>query len=758
MKLAFLLPATAMNVINTNIRAQFAQAALSMVERRQSVAMERLSTGKRINSARDDAAGLAIAARMSELIRGTHQAIQNANNGIGMIQTAESAAGQIGDRLQRMRELAVQAANGTYSDAQRGAMDMEYQQLKQDIAAVSRNTRWNGMSLMDAKAGTLIAPKALYKAVSAGQVSQLYGGKTSWAASLYDSTTNPVSVSQSSLTAVSTPIGNPPVKPTPVTFTNKGKIVIDLTSSPPSASFIKLDGSVTKLSLNVDEVDQITLEKKTGLMSDALTLKTSTPLTFSGSQRWEIAVESSPELNALQDKDLVINGIEINVNSAEPLDTVSPAGNASASALTKTALINQYSATTGVTAVVNKNLMGGRAMSLQGLMTGTLNINGYLTAPITTSANDSEITLHRVLNAINNLTKLTGIKAMDSRLSDGGITLIAEDGRNIEVEMFSSDNSKFASAIGVNQGVQVGTYSLAVQSGKGLRVEGALGGNLQHSGLTRGNFTAANVSTIVTSQRPIVHAMQDVQYLHAGDLLINGVGIPAAQSGDDTLSDLLTDTSSRSASGTALAAAVNAVRDKTGVTALVVPVLINGTEMTTTFGGDATLVVNGQPLIFSMFSGEAAASRKSRFIETFNRQLSSLTGVDVIDNGTDGISLKARDGRNVSVWYEKDPGSSGGSTSSLTASEFGLGYRTAVGSSIEDVPGISHGLIDEARNGSTFYSGVVLQSTRDISIQAGPQSVVDGVAQSLNESLVSNSSGLMADGDYVMTAASGAHV
>ena len=73
MKLAFLLLATAMNVINTNIRAQFAQAALSMVERRQSVAMERLSTGKRINSARDDAAGLAIAARMSELIRGTHQ-------------------------------------------------------------------------------------------------------------------------------------------------------------------------------------------------------------------------------------------------------------------------------------------------------------------------------------------------------------------------------------------------------------------------------------------------------------------------------------------------------------------------------------------------------------------------------------------------------------------------------------------------------------------------------------------------------------
>ncbi|MFM2240191.1 MAG: A-type flagellin, partial [Pseudomonadota bacterium] len=232
MKLANSLQANAMNVINTNIRAQFAQAALSMIERRQSVAMERLSTGKRINSARDDAAGLAIAARMSELIRGTHQAIQNANNGIGMIQTAESAAGQIGDRLQRMRELAVQASNGTYSNGQRQAMDLEYQQLKQDIVAVSRNTRWNGMSLMNAQAGTLVNPKALYKTVSAGQWAQQYGGQTALTGQLYDPRTSPTTVSQTDLQVSS-----------PVNFAHKGKIVLDFTGSG-TAQFLALDGSV----------------------------------------------------------------------------------------------------------------------------------------------------------------------------------------------------------------------------------------------------------------------------------------------------------------------------------------------------------------------------------------------------------------------------------------------------------------------------------------------------------------------------------
>ena len=730
-----------MNVINTNIRAQFAQAALSMVERRQTVAMERLSTGKRINSARDDAAGMAIAARMSELIRGTHQAIQNANNGIGMIQTAESAAGQIGDRLQRMRELAVQASNGTYSSAQRKAMDMEYQQLKQDIAAVSRNTRWNGMSLLNAQAGTLVTPKALYKAVSAGQWVQQYGGQTTWTSQVTDTSSSPPSKSDKTLTASSA-----------VNFSHKGTIVLDM-SAGPVASFVALDGSVTSLTIDPSSnpnTGTITLSRQAGLMSADLALQTADNSALASTQRIEIAVDSSAHLGVIQNKDLNLNGVDIAIKSDDVLDTVSPAGNAAASAITKAAQINRFTAQTGVTAVVNRNLLGGRAMSQLGAMTGTLNINGYLTAQITTSASDSTITSQNVINAINALSDRTGVKAIDSRLTDGGITLVAEDGRNIDVEMFSSNNAAFGAIIGVNQGVQTGTYSLAVHDGKGLKVASTLEGNLHHSGLMMGNYTAANVSTVVTSERAIVTQMKDVQSLHTGDLLINGVAIPAAQASDDTVSDTSIDTSSRTASGMALAAAINTVTEKTGVTALVQPVLINGTQTTSTFTGDTTLVVNGHSMTFAMSSAETAAEKKMRLIRTFNQTLGSQTGVDAIDNGSEGISLKARDGRNVSVWYETDSGAMP-STASLTASEFGLGIIPDGQTAIQDVAGISHGLNGESRLGATFYAGVVLQSTRDISIKAGPRAIVEGAAQT-----ISSLSAAPADGDYAMRNSQGA--
>ncbi len=730
-----------MNVINTNIRAQFAQAALSMVERRQSVAMERLSTGKRINSARDDAAGLAIAARMSELIRGTHQAIQNANNGIGMIQTAESAAGQIGDRLQRMRELAVQAANGTYSDAQRGAMDMEYQQLKQDIVAVTKSTRWNGVSLLTAEMGSPVANRALYKTVSTGQWVQQYGGQTALTGQLYDTNTLPSTMSDKTLTVTN-----------PVNFTHKGKIVIDF-SGVPSAQFVSLDGTVTSLSIDPSSVPaagSIKLSEQVGLTNGTLQLQTADNSALVANQRLEIVIDSSASLGVIRRQDLNLNGVDIEVNPADVLDTISPAGNAASSAITKAAQINRFSDKTGVTAVVNRNLLGGRAMASPASMTGTLNINGYLTKPITTSATDSNITRQQVMDAINALTARTGVKAIDSRLSDGGVTLVAEDGRNIDVEMFSSDNAKFSALLGVNSGVQVGTYSLAVQDGKGLRVSASLEGNLQHSGLLRGNYTAANITSVVTSERAVVTQMKDVQSLHAGDLLINGVAIPAAKAGDDTLSDVSTDTSSRAASGIALAAAVNAVKEKTGVTALVQPVLINGTQTTSTFDGTTVLKVNGHTMTFTMSSSESPQAKKLRLIREFNQSISAQTGVDAVDNGSMGISLKARDGRNVSVWYETDtvlvP-----STLGLKASEFGLGYLPQGETTPKDVPGISSGYHDESRLGATFYAGVVLQATRDISIKAGPQSVVDGRINSITPAAY-----IPPPGDYVMTNSTGA--
>ncbi len=113
-----------MAVINTNVKALFSQNALTNSGKAQSLAMQQLSTGKRINSARDDAAGMAIATRMTQQIRGLNQAVRNAGDAINLIQTAEGATNEITDMMQRMRELAIQAVNDTNDNAQRSYLGL----------------------------------------------------------------------------------------------------------------------------------------------------------------------------------------------------------------------------------------------------------------------------------------------------------------------------------------------------------------------------------------------------------------------------------------------------------------------------------------------------------------------------------------------------------------------------------------------------------------------------------------------------------
>ena len=141
-----------MSVINTNIKSLVAQQALSVNNRGLNKAMEQLSTGKRINSAADDAAGNAIASKMTAQVRGLNQAVRNANDGISMVQTVEGALNEVSNMLQRMRELALQSANGTYSDADRTALNAEYTALKDEISRISDKTTWNGMAVVGANA------------------------------------------------------------------------------------------------------------------------------------------------------------------------------------------------------------------------------------------------------------------------------------------------------------------------------------------------------------------------------------------------------------------------------------------------------------------------------------------------------------------------------------------------------------------------------------------------------------------------------
>ena len=142
-----------MAVVNTNISASIAQAALIRNERDLSGTMEQLSTGKKINSAADNASGLAISTRMTSQIRGLDQAVRNANDGVSMVNTAEGALDEITDMLQRMRELAVQSGTGTTSSEDRDYLNLEYMELLEEIERVSANTQWNGRNILNGSAG-----------------------------------------------------------------------------------------------------------------------------------------------------------------------------------------------------------------------------------------------------------------------------------------------------------------------------------------------------------------------------------------------------------------------------------------------------------------------------------------------------------------------------------------------------------------------------------------------------------------------------
>ena len=142
-----------MAVINTNIAATITANAMAKNDRAMTQTMERLATGSRVNSASDDAAGLAIDSKMTSQVRGLNQAVRNGNDAIAMLQTADGAMIEVGNMLQRMRELAVQGGSGTLSSTDLTALNTEFAALQTEIERIADNTQWNGDNLLDGSAG-----------------------------------------------------------------------------------------------------------------------------------------------------------------------------------------------------------------------------------------------------------------------------------------------------------------------------------------------------------------------------------------------------------------------------------------------------------------------------------------------------------------------------------------------------------------------------------------------------------------------------
>ncbi|MFA6700444.1 MAG: flagellin [Thiomicrospira sp.] len=158
-------------VINTNMGSLNAQRLLDQSSRAQADSAERLTSGLRINKAADDAAGLAVATGMTTQIRGTDQAIRNANDGIGLVQTLDGASDEVVNMMQRMRVLTLQSMNGTYNMSNRSQMQAEFGQLQNEIQRIADTTKFNGMNIMNASSFSAGVVSASFGGVSAAAIS-----------------------------------------------------------------------------------------------------------------------------------------------------------------------------------------------------------------------------------------------------------------------------------------------------------------------------------------------------------------------------------------------------------------------------------------------------------------------------------------------------------------------------------------------------------------------------------------------------------
>ena len=195
--------------INTNVASLNAQRNLGQSQGALNTALQRLSSGMRINSAKDDAAGLAISDRMTSQIRGLNQAVRNANDGISLAQTAEGALQETTNLLQRMRELAVQSSNGTNTDQDRESLDAEFSQLVEEIDRIARDTEFNDQKLLDGTFSAGAGGMTFQVGAQAGQtISVSVAGATASALQVNNLDVKSFDNAQAAIGAIDTAIGN----------------------------------------------------------------------------------------------------------------------------------------------------------------------------------------------------------------------------------------------------------------------------------------------------------------------------------------------------------------------------------------------------------------------------------------------------------------------------------------------------------------------------------------------------------------------
>jgi flagellin len=479
-----------MSVINTNISSMQAQASVRTSGLNLASAMERLSSGVRINSAKDDAAGLAISTRMTASIRGISAAIRNANDGISLTQTAEGSLSQISDNLQRIRELAVQSANTGNNASDRAAMNNESKQLIAEIDRVASNTTFNGIKLLD---GTFQAQSLQVGAgngandrisvsIANAKASALGNGSSAG----YSATANGTDVvASSTLTSNSLAINGFSV----------GSSVTD------GVSFVNASGSGIAKATAINAISG-----NTGVTAtvDTTTKVGIAPVITSGTGASLVTGYDT----ATTAGSVMINGVDIGAMGA--------AASAAERGAQTAATINAKTSQTGVTATfssagvvslaavdgrnitVSTTTAGGTATGLVSTVAGAvttladtvasvavMKINGVSIGEVTGGANAAATKL-LVNAAINAKTSETGVSAA----ADGSLTIASGDGRGITVEGVAAELTK----LGYSASSTTATSSLKLTTtgSAGIVIAGTVG-------LAATGLTAATTATIATS-------------------------------------------------------------------------------------------------------------------------------------------------------------------------------------------------------------------------------------------------------------------
>jgi len=454
-----------MTILNTNISAIAAQNSLRTTSLNSTSAMERLSSGIRINSAKDDAAGLAISTRMTANIRGLSAAIRNANDGISLTQTAEGSLSSIGDNLQRIRELAVQSANTGNNDSDRAALNTEARQLISEIDRIANNSQYNGIKLLDGS---------------------------------FQNQSLQVGAGNDANDRIAISIGSAKVSALGIGSNSSYSKVLDAGTSVPTTALALGDLSINNTQIGASASDGISYRNADGsALAKAAAINAAsglTSVTATVGQTTVTGVAPTGATNEIAAGEVFINGVDIGrigaaTGAVDRGTQVSAAINAKSSQTGVTAVADKSSGIVTLTAADGRNITvsatadGGTRSGLSSTYTstlvtsaattaiaaGTLVINGVSIGAVT-NATSATTQASSMAAAINALTTSTGVSAS---ASNGILTLNVSSGEARGIEISGTGPSQFGMT--ARNSTTTAAIQLSTQGDKGIVLGGQTG-------------------------------------------------------------------------------------------------------------------------------------------------------------------------------------------------------------------------------------------------------------------------------------------